>query len=72
MADRAGLVEAFRAQSRACGALGSPFTAALLDRAADELARAGSMGGMLASWPGDPVADAVPLRFAAALHMLAL
>ncbi len=46
--------------------------AALLDRAASELDRAGSIGGVLASWSGDPVQDAVPLRLAAALHSLVL
>lgn len=46
--------------------------AALLSEAAGEIGRAGSISGLLASWPGDPVADAVPLRFAAALHALVL
>ncbi len=72
MASRSDLVEAFRTQSRACGELGSPFMAALLDRAAGELDRTRSIGGVLASWSGDPDRDAVPLRLAAALHALAL
>jgi hypothetical protein len=72
MASRSDLVEAFRTQSCACGELGSPFMAALLDRAAGELDRTGSIGGVLTSWSGDPVRDAVPLRWAAALHAMAL
>lgn len=72
MPGNADLIEAFRAQSRACGKLGSPFMAALLSEAAGEMERAGSISGLLASWPGNPVADAVPLRLAAALHALAL
>ncbi|HJS83854.1 MAG TPA: DUF2332 family protein [Acetobacteraceae bacterium] len=72
MSDRSDLVQAFRTQARACGELGSPFMAALLDHAASELDRAGSIGGLLTSWEGDPVQDAVPLRLAAALHALVL
>ena len=72
MPGHADLIEAFRAQSRACDKLGSPFMAALLCGAAGEIGRAGSISGLLASWPGDPVADAVPLRLAAALHALVL
>jgi hypothetical protein len=66
------LIQAFRTQSRACGDLGSPFMKALLQAAADEIGRAGSIRGLLADWAGDPVADAVPLRFAAALHSMVL
>lgn len=66
------LIEAFRAQSHNCGKLGSPFMAALLSEAAGEIGRAGSISGLLAAWPGDPMADAVPLRLAVALHALVL
>ncbi len=55
-----------------CAELKSPLMAALLNQAGKELHRAGSICGLLASWPGDPVADAVPLRLAAALHALVL
>jgi hypothetical protein len=72
MASGTELSEAFRNQSQSCAKLGSPFMASLLDAAADELERSGSIAGLLASWPGDPVADAVPLRLAAALHALVL
>jgi hypothetical protein len=72
MASTTELIQAFRAQSRACAELGSPFMAAMLETAGGELERTGSIAGLLASWPGDPVADAVPLRLAAALHALVL
>src|SRR4051812_8818223 len=62
MASRTELIEAFRTQSRACTELGSPFMASLLEGAAGELERTGDIAGLLASWPSDPVADAVPLR----------
>ncbi len=71
MKSPADLIDAFRTQSRACAELKSPLMAALLNQAGKELHRAGSICGLLASWPGDPVADAVPLRLAAALHALA-
>ena len=72
MASNTELIEAFRTQSRACTELGSPFMASLLDAAAGEHEHSGSIAGLLASWPGDPVADAVPLRLAAGLHALVL
>ncbi len=72
MASSSDLAQAFRVQSQACGELGSPFMAALLDRAAAEHERTGSVGGVLISWSDDPVQDAVPLRWAAALHALVL
>lgn len=72
MTGSSDLIDSFRTQSRACGDLGSPFMAALLDEAANEIDRAGSICGLLTSWRGDPAADAVPLRLAAALHALVL
>lgn len=49
MTGNADLIEAFRAQSLACGKRGSPFMAALLSEAAGEIERAGSISGLLAS-----------------------
>jgi hypothetical protein len=72
MMGTATIINAFRTQSQACGASGSHFMAALLNEAANEIDHTGSICGLLASWPGDPVADAVPLRLAAALHALVL
>ena len=80
------IIDAFREQSGACGALGSPFTAALLGRAADALTAdreassgpdgtaptLGPLAPLLAGWSGDPRAGALPIRFAAALHALVL
>src|SRR4051794_12034078 len=72
MTGGATIINAFRTQSRTCGASGSHFMAALLEEAANEIDHIGSICGLLGSWPGDPVADAVPLRLAAALHALVL
>lgn len=62
----------FAAQARACRDLGSPFTARLLETAAGRLRRGEEMGEAVLGWPGDPVADALALRLAAALHALVL
>jgi hypothetical protein len=62
----------FRKQAAACARLGSPFMARLLEVAAERLDRAGAVGRMVLSWPGDPVADALALRLAGGLHALVL
>lgn len=73
MATLPEIVRSFRTQAGWCDRLGSPFTARLLDRAADDLESGGSLlTGLIGVWPGDPVADALPLRFAGALHALVL
>jgi hypothetical protein len=72
MATTSDIIQAFRAQAEACKKLGSPFMTSLLICAAKELECHGSIAGLLAGWPGNPQADAVPLRLAAALHALAL
>lgn len=67
--------EAFHAQARACEKLGSPFMARLCDLVAAELEPdQGPVARRMLQWPADPshVGDAVPLRFAAALHGLVL
>lgn len=66
------IIESFRLQARWCEQLGSPFTARLVARAADALEGDGPLAALLPEWPGDPVADGLPLRFAAALHALVL
>lgn len=54
--------------------MGSPFTARLCRLVADRLTPGGAVADRLLGWPGDPGnrADAVPLRFAGALHGLVL
>jgi hypothetical protein len=72
MATLSEIVQSFRTQAGWCDRLGSPFTARLLECAAVDLERAGSLNDLVGVWPGDPVADALPLRFAGALHALVL
>jgi hypothetical protein len=62
----------FAKQIAWCESLGSPFTAELLGLMADDGAAGGVTAGLLAGWPGDPIADALPLRLTSALHALVL
>lgn len=70
------LIQSLRLQAKACAALGSPFHAALLEHAADDLAAGGAVAPILAEWAEDDLrslmAAAVPLRLVGALHDLVL
>lgn len=66
------VIAAFRDQADYCRALGSPFTGTLLDLAAERLAANAPWAAPILSWPGDPRADALPLRLAGALHRAVL
>lgn len=66
------VVDAFERQATYCGEHGSPFTARLLRVALRALQRGEPALQAIAAWPGDPVADALPLRLAGALHALVL
>lgn len=66
------VVASFRDQAEYCRALGSPFTGALLDLAAERLQAGAPWAAAILTWPGDPRADALPLRLAGALHRAAL
>ncbi len=68
----AGVLAAFGKQVGWCEELGAPFTARLLRMLADDLRRDGPTARLVGAWPGDPVADALPLRLAGALHALVL
>lgn len=62
------VIDHFRRQAGACRDLGSPFTAALLECAADDLGAGGVVAQLLGDWPGRPQADGLSLRLAGALH----
>lgn len=62
----------FREQSRFCAEYGSPFTAELISRLADDIEAGGPAQVLVAQWPGNPRADALSLRMAGALHAAAL
>ena len=61
----------FRRQARVATVLGSPFVAAVLEAGQRQLRHAPRTAALFASWPRDPSADALAMRFNAALHALA-
>ena len=61
-----------RAQAEACGRLGSPLYALLLDRAALDFEQGGPTRPLLAPRAGDPSGSVLPLRLAGAVHRLVL
>jgi hypothetical protein len=67
-----GVVEAFRLQADFCGKMGSPLYAELLARSADDIERGGPVARVFDGWIGNPIPDAVVLRFAGTAHRLAL
>ncbi len=76
MADQDSLIRALNFQAAACAAMGSPFSGALLDSAAADVASGGPARSLFAPWTGASaralIADAVTLRLLGALHDLAL
>jgi hypothetical protein len=68
----AELADAFRAQARGCSLTGSPIYAALLDRAAEDVARGGLFADLVSTYRGVPMLDALPLRVLGAVHALVL
>jgi hypothetical protein len=66
------VLEEFRLQARFCGEFGSPFTAQLLMRAADDMEAGGIVARLTSSWPGHARPDAVSLRLSGALHAAVL
>ena len=62
----------FRAQAKACAALGSPFTARVLRLLANHLRAGTPVADRVLTWPGDPGGrgDALALRLAGGLHAL--
>lgn len=72
MASADEIIAAFRSQADYCRNLGSPFTGTLLDLAAERLQARAAWTAPILNWPGDPRADALPLRLAGALHRAVL
>jgi len=61
----------FTRQADIARALGSPFVASVLEAGERHLARAPRTAALIQSWPGDPSAAALAMRFNAAIHALA-
>jgi hypothetical protein len=70
------LVKAFELQAGACAAFGSPFSAALLERASRDIADGSPLARLLNPWIGAStravINDATPIRWLGSLHDLAL
>lgn len=66
------LLEHFHEQAGFCEAMGSPFTARLIEAMAADLAAGGPVDRLVGRWVGPPRADAVSLRLAGALHAAVL
>jgi hypothetical protein len=70
------LLEHLRLQAAGCAALGSPFSAALLERAVADIAADGPVGGFFTPWAAASLRalfdDAVALRWLGALHEISL
>ena len=66
------VIQALSIQARACDSMGSPFSATLLAKAADDLVRDEGLRRLFAAWDGAGlralVTDAAALRFLGALH----
>jgi hypothetical protein len=76
MVDQEAVRRALSLQAQACAALGAPFSAAVLRRAADDLDRNETLSRLFSPWGGAQtramIVDAVALRFLGSLHDLAL
>lgn len=61
---------ALEQQGRFCAGLGAPFTGSLCRVLARAVPPASLTGQRLATWPGEPMTDALPMRLTGALHWL--
>lgn len=68
MLDETRILDHFTEQARWCEDLGSPFTAALLRKFAEDFKANGPVADICADWTGNPRKDALGLRLAGALH----
>ena len=66
------VISAFELQAVWCDEMQSPFTAGLMRAAAADMRQGGPVAALIGDWPGNPVADALMMRFAGALHSAAL
>lgn len=71
-ADTSRLAALCRAQAEACGRLGSPFYAALLEHIADDVVSGGPARAVLRGHESDPTPAVVALRLLGGVHRLVL
>lgn len=70
MSPEARVRAGFATQSRWCEAMAAPFMARLCSLIPDALDRGTVTGARLLDWPGDPIADALPMRLTGGLNAL--
>lgn len=70
--DEPALAEAFRRQSDACAALGSPQYAGLINELVEDVERGGLIHHLLVHRPEAPLRDALILRLLAGVHAVVL
>ncbi len=68
----AEIAEVFQGQAAICRELGSPLYGELLERSWRNLLAGGPVARLVEGWEGQPFLDNLPLRWAGALHYLAL
>ena len=66
------LTDVLALQRAACERAGSALYARIIDAMVDDVRTGGVCAGVLAPWAGNAMADAIPLRFLAAVHTLVL
>lgn len=72
MLDDSRIHDHFVEQAKWCAELGSPFTADLILRCADDLEAGGPVADICGDWPTNPRKDALSLRLTGALHYAVL
>src|SRR5262249_6353908 len=65
-------ISSFDLQAQWCDEMGSPFTANLMRAAARDLRDGGPVAAFIGDWTGNPLTDALMMRFAGALHAASL
>lgn len=70
MADEQAIRDALRWQRDFCLRSGAPITARVCAALAELLDRSSATGRRALDWPGEPIADALPLRLAGGFHAL--
>ncbi|QJU56784.1 DUF2332 domain-containing protein [Sphingomonas sp. AP4-R1] len=70
MADEARNRESFRWQADFCAKSGMTIITRVCQGLADALDRTSRTGARVLDWPGEPIADALPLRLVGGLHAL--
>lgn len=70
MADEEAIRQAYRLQEHYCTVMAAPITARVCAALAEALTRDTRTGARALDWPGQPTADALPLRTVGGLHAL--